>query len=80
MKITYVGYSYAFFYIISEPVAGLTVGYDNIESFEIFYAQVGRYRGVNHPRCGSVRKSPGHPPTELLKLYFLDELWKTTII
>ena len=53
---------------------------DNIESFEIFYTQVWRYSGVNHPRCISIRKSPGHPPTELLKLYFLDELWKTAFI
>jgi hypothetical protein len=80
MKITYIGYSCVVFYIISEPVAGLTVGDDNIESFEIFYAQVGRYRGVNHPRCGSVWKSPRHPPTELLELYFLDEFWKTAFI
>ena len=80
MKITEIGYSYAIFYIISEPVARLTVSDDNIESFEIFYTQVWCYRGVNHPGCIAIRKSPGHPPTELLELYFLDELWKTAII
>ena len=35
---------------------------------------------MNHPGCTSIRKPPRHPPTELLELYFLDELGKTVII
>lgn len=80
MQIPNIWYSYAFFYVISEPVAWLAVGDDNIVFFEIFYTQVGGYRGVNHSGCISIRKSPGHPPAELLELYFLDELWKTAVI